>query len=75
MAYKLISQWCQDVGQTQVKCGTYTLRKTWGYQARKQGIPIELIQAKLGHRSPAVTRRYIGITDEEIGEIEDRVEL
>ena len=75
MVYKLISQWCKDVGLTQVRCGTHTLRKTWGYQARKQGIPIELIQAKLGHRSPAVTRRYIGITDEEIGEIENKVEL
>lgn len=75
MAYKLISQWCKDVGLIHVRCGTHTLRKTWGYQARKQGVPIELIQAKLGHSSPGVTKRYIGITDEEIGEIENRVEL
>lgn len=75
MAYKLIRAWAEAVGLTQGKYGTHTLRKTWGYQARKQGVPIELIQAKLGHRSPSVTKRYIGITDEEIGEIESRVEL
>ena len=75
MVYRLINRWCEDVGLTQGRYGTHTLRKTWGYQARKQGVSIELIQAKLGHLSPAITCRYIGITDEEIGEIENRVEL
>jgi len=56
--------------------GGHTLRKTWGYMARKyHGIPIELIQEKLGHTTPAVTRRYIGITDDEITDVENRVNL
>jgi integrase len=47
------------------------LRKTWGYMARKyRGTPIELIQEKLGHASPAVTRRYIGITSDEIENVD-----
>jgi len=29
-------------------------------------IPIELIHAKLGHSTPAVNKRYIGITDDKI---------
>lgn len=33
------------------------------------------IEAKLGHRSPSVTRRYIGITYEDISAVEERVEL
>lgn len=73
--YKLIRNWCELIGLTAGRHGTHTLRKTWGYQARKRGEPIEIIQAKLGHRSPAVTRRYIGITQEEIEDVEERVEL
>jgi hypothetical protein len=36
---------------------------------------LELIQPKLGHLSPLVIRRYIGIADEEIGEIESKVKV
>jgi hypothetical protein len=36
---------------------------------------LELIQPKLGHLSPSVSRRYIRITDEEIGEIESKVKV
>ncbi len=50
--------------------GTHSLRKTWGLQARKAGIDISIIQEKLGHSTPSVTRRYIGITDDEVNEVE-----
>jgi len=56
-----------------VTLGTHTLRKTWGYQARKKGITIEQISEKLGHRSSIVTKRYIGINQDEINKIEDEV--
>ena len=75
-AWRLINNWCQAVGLTNARYGAHTLRKTWGYMARKvHGIPIELIQAKLGHATPAVTKRYLGITDEEITDVEKRVLL
>gem|GEM_PF-3396053 len=67
--------WTEDVGLTQGRYGTPTLRRTWGYQARKRGVPTELVQAKLGHRSPVVTKRYIGITADEIEDVEEQVEL
>lgn len=74
--YRLINRWCRDAGLTSGRYGTHTLRKTWGYQARKyHGVPIELIQAKLGHSSPKITRRYIGITADEIGAVENKVKL
>jgi len=38
-----------------------------------QGVSLERIQAKLGHTSPSVTRRYIGISQEEINKIEDEI--
>lgn len=73
-AWALINEWARAVG-IKDRVGTHTLRKTWGYQARKAGIALELVQAKLGHASPAVTRRYIGITSDEIEAIEDAVKL
>ncbi len=74
--WRLVNGWCRAVGFTQERYGTHTLRKTWGYMARKHhGVPIELIQAKLGHATPAVTRRYIGITGDEIEDAEDRVNI
>lgn len=74
--WRLIRRWCAAVGLTQGRFGAHTLRKSWGYLARKHhGIPIELIQAKLGHATPAVTRRYIGITEDEIENVENGVRL
>jgi integrase len=73
-AWVLIKRWVKAVGLDPANYGTHTLRKTWGYHSRKNfGIPIELISEKLGHRSNAVTKRYIGISQEEINSIEQRV--
>ena len=46
--------------------GTHTMRKTFGYQYYKAGGRIEVLQKILNHASPAVTRRYIGIDQDEI---------
>ncbi len=73
--HRLINQWIHDVGLNGGSYGAHSLRKSWGYHARKQGVPIELIQAKLGHRSPAVTRRYIGVSRDEIADVESQVTL
>ncbi len=70
--WRLLKVWCKKAGVNE-DCGTHTLRKTWGYHARKKGVPLELIQAKFGHSSPAITRRYIGITADEIAAVEDEV--
>jgi site-specific recombinase XerD len=49
------------------------IRKTWGYQAKKQGVSIEKINEKLGHKSVIVTKRYIGISQEEINLLEEEI--
>ncbi len=71
--WQMIKTWCKEVGLDSKRIGTHTLRKTWGYQARKKGITIEQISEKLGHRSSIVTKRYIGINQDEINKIEDEV--
>ncbi|GFK92798.1 Tyrosine recombinase XerC [Fundidesulfovibrio magnetotacticus] len=50
--------------------GAHTLRKTWCYQQRKTfGVSWEVIAKRLNHSSPAITRRYLGIQEEEVEEI------
>lgn len=74
MAWQIVSEVCQAVG-LRGNFGTHTLRKTWGYQARMAGVPLELIMHKLNHSNAQVTKRYLGITDEEIGEVVRRLNL
>jgi len=72
-AWVLINRWT-DMFDLPGNYGCHSLRKAWGYHAlRTYDAPIEMIQAKLNHSSPAVTRRYIGIEDEEISELEKKV--
>jgi len=73
-AHQLIKNWSKDAG-LKGNFSTHTLRKTWGYQARQKGISWALISEKLGHRSLSVTRRYLGVTTEEVNKIEDIVNL
>ncbi len=70
--WEMMKEWCEEVGVKQ-KVGTHTFRKSWGYHARIQGEPIELIQKRFGHSSPQTTLLYIGIISEEIEDLEDRV--
>jgi len=67
-AYQLINSWCRKVG-IRHKVGGHTLRKTFGYHLRKQGISIERISNLLNHRNIKVTFRYIGIDDDENKEV------
>ncbi len=67
-AYQLINKWCRDVG-IKHKVGGHTLRKSFGYHLRKQGISIERISNLLNHRNIKVTFRYIGINDDENKEV------
>ena len=75
-SWRLINKWCREVGLTSERYGNHSLRKSFGYMARKyNGYSIELIQKKLGHRSPDVTRAYIGITQDEVEDMEMKMNL
>ena len=40
--------------------------ETWGSHARKLGEDISVISEKLGHNNITVTRRYLGIAEDEV---------
>ena len=50
--------------------GAHTLRKTWTYHQRREfGVSWEVLAKRLNHSSPAVTRRYLGVQDEEVEQV------
>ncbi len=73
-AWKVIASICQQVG-LRGNFGTHSLRKTWGYHARMQGVDLALIMHKLNHESVAYTKRYLGITDDELQAVSKRLNL
>ena len=72
--WKIISTICKQVG-LRGNFGTHSLRKTWGYHARMQGVDLALIMHKLNHESIAYTKRYLGITDDELEAVAQRLNL
>ena len=65
----MVQQWTDSIN-LKGHFGSHSLRKTWGYIQRKEfGMPIELIQERYKHSSPAITRLYLGIEREEVEEI------
>jgi site-specific recombinase XerD len=73
-AWKIITTICHEVGLSG-NYGTHSLRKTWGYQARMVGVDLALIMHKLNHESIAYTKRYLGITDDELQAVVERLNL
>lgn len=74
IAWRLIADICKDAG-LRGNFGTHSLRKTWGYQARMSGVDIGLIMKTLNHSNMEETKRYLGITDDELAEIADKLNL
>lgn len=62
--YRFLKQAGNMIGRTDIT--THTMRRTFGYQFYKQTHDIAMLQKILNHSSPIITRRYIGIEQEEI---------
>ena len=63
--YKIINNACK-MANLKNKIGTHTMRKTFGYHYYQKYKDVAMLQKIFNHSSPAITLRYIGITQEEI---------
>ena len=52
------------MGQEEI--GTHTLRKTFGYHFYKKTKDVAMLQDIFNYSAPVVTKRYIGISQDEI---------
>jgi len=71
----LILHKAADKAGIQERIGTHSMRKTFGYQAYKSGTDFYIIQEMLNHSSPAVTRRYIGLSQDDLDRVYRMLDL
>lgn len=63
-AYRIIRKAAEECGLSEhISC--HSLRKTFGYQAWKQGTPPAMLMDLYNHSSYQITKRYLGIEQEE----------
>lgn len=58
-----------------VRLSAHSLRKTFGYMAYQNGTDISLLMQIFNHSSAHVTLRYIGITQDNINDVYDSIEI
>jgi len=67
-AYRIIRAAAEAI-KLQVRVSCHSLRKTFGYHAWKSGVSPAIIMEIYNHSSLAVTRRYLGVTQDEINSV------
>lgn len=73
-AWRILNDAASKVG-IKDPIGCHTMRKTFGYRVFKMCNDITIVQKLLNHSSPQVTLRYIGIIQEDLDEIMDRLQF
>jgi len=62
--YRILDDAADFLGRDDV--GTHTMRKTFGYHHYKQFKDVAILQEIFNHSAPSITKRYIGIRQDEI---------
>ena len=76
--WKIVVDVAADAGITK-NVGSHSLRKTFGrfvfYNAVDKNKALVILQTIFNHSSPAVTSRYIGLTDDEVSDVFNELNL
>lgn len=73
-ALNILKEAARSVGIKE-NIGTHYLRKTWGYHAWKNGFNPALIMEPLNHSNLSVTKRYLGIRQDEINDLYENLNI
>lgn len=65
-AYRILEDAADYLNRDDI--GTHTMRKTFGYHHYKKFKDVAVLQSIFNHSAPSITKRYIGITQDEIDE-------
>lgn len=74
MAGKIVKEAAQAVGIKE-SIGCHSLRKTFGYHSWKKGVPLPVLMELYNHSNQAITKLYLGISQDDIDEVYRMVEL
>lgn len=74
MAIKIVKSSCEAVGIRE-EIGCHSLRKTFGYMSWKKGVAIPILMEMYNHSNQSTTKRYLGITQNDIDEVYRLVQL
>lgn len=64
--YRVLQRAADFLGREDI--GTHTMRKTFGYHHYKQHKDVAMLQEIFNHSAPSITKRYIGIREDEIND-------
>src|SRR5690625_683572 len=64
--YRILNDAADLLGRDDI--GTHTMRKTFGYHHYQQLKDVAILQEIFNHSAPGITKRYIGIRQDEINE-------
>lgn len=73
-AWRILNEAAERSG-VDVEIGTHTLRKTMAYHAYKSGVDIALLMNVLNHSSQRETLRYIGVTQDQVNDVFESINL
>ncbi len=72
-AYLVIRHAAEELGLESIGC--HSLRKTFGYHAWKSGVHLAVLMAIYNHSSLQVTKRYLGIEQDDKDEVMKQLKL
>ena len=73
-AYRIIRRAAEECGlEGHISC--HSLRKTFGYHAWKQGVPPAMLMNIYNHYSYQITKRYLGIEQDDMDYVFRKIDL